>query len=234
MKEKQAAALDILLRSVMEGEVPDIDGYKGWTKLLRHKFALAFGDVRVAREINGELIDIYRKAPDSASIDWLIQWIIGRQPEIVKVAGDAENPLWANELSDEQIKQRITAGIAAALSGIDKARDGAERKGGSDLSGPGGSIPVSEVCPVQAVGEDPPGSGGVPAADTGEAKSEPDKKDNRDPAVAPGTSQVDAGDDKLDAPADSPEPERPGVSDERKAGQRQEVSGSDQGAVRTE
>lgn len=227
IKEKQAEALGLLLEYILHGDVPDKPGFARWKELLRKKMDLALGKIRMAREINGELVTIYNKAPESASIDWLIQWIVGRQPEIVKVSGDAENPLWLSELSDGAIKQRIADELKAAISRIKAEGDGAKGPGGSDLLDTSNPVSGGEVSAIQTAGQDPHASNGVSTPAQGEAESESDKKDNGDIVIAEGTSQVNVGDDKLDASASDNEPERPGIPDERETGQREKVSGSD-------
>lgn len=231
-------ALKYMLNFIMTGELPEVEGMTQWRKLVMLKMKIAEGDMVKVTRANGQVTDVYNALPDRQSLDWLMQWIVGKQPEIIKLQGDVDNPLILGQLTDEQLKDRIATIVGQrvedASAGGRAPEDGKGGDGVPHVLDGGSAVSAEPVPAVQTAGGDAQEGGAVPSPVKGETGGEPEAKDNRDTPVASGTPEIDFGDDKLDHPADSTESELAGLFDERETGQRQEVSGGDQGAVREE
>jgi len=197
--EQMQRALMYMLDYILDGKLPDEDGLSRWKELLMLKMKLAMGEVQTVKKVNGVEVKLYSKPPDRESLDWLIQWIVGKQPDIVQLQNPDGTPL--DKLSDDELEARVRQRIKELGTGARKAKSGKGGAGVGDVSDGVDSISKKPAQHVQAVGENPSGNGSV-SESVETTPGEQQQKDNRNPVTTPRAPEVNTGNDQLDSPAD--------------------------------
>jgi len=197
--QQMQRALTYMLDYILDGKLPDEDGLGRWKELLMLKMKLAMGEVQTVKKVNGVEVKLYSKPPDRESIDWLIHWIVGKQPDIVQFQNPDGTPL--DKLSDDELEARVRQRIKELGTRAGKAKSGKGGAGVGDVPDGVDSVSKEPAQHVQATGENSSGNGSVSkSAETAPSKQQ--QKDNRNPVTTPRTLEVNAGNDQLDSSAD--------------------------------